>query len=505
MAEKYFIGVDDGTQSVRVVIYDSKGAKLCYSSEPHKPIVTPQVGWAEHEMDDLWDSLCRASNKLMEKFEGDPAQIAGIGLSSQRATVAAVDKEGKMLCNPISWLDTRFFSNFATLTPPTRPDTTIGEVFTRFTSKFNWHKLNAPELYEKVYKYMNFGAYFGHQLTGEDYMDSVANSLGWPYDPNTFSVAREEICEEAGLTQDMMPKIVPSCTLMGKVTEEAAKLSGFPVGCPVFTCAGDKQCELIGADVLSKGEAYATLGTLCGLDVVADKFTWPQDNSYMSFFSPVTGLFNSEVSVTKGFWIVSWFRDNLGIDLKRDGAEKGCSAEELLGEAAAKIPAGSEGLVVLPDWHSPLNRPGSKGAFIGFDARHTRAHMYRALLEAIALDVKRSYDNMAGQIGCEIKSLRIGGGGSKSALVAQIFADVFGVPVTRTSEFETCSLGAAMCAAVGSGTYTDLHDAAAHMVEVKDSFNPIPENQAVYKKINDTVLDKLYPSLSEVYAALAQL
>lgn len=498
MSARYFIGIDDGTQSVRVVIYDEKGRKINSVTEKHKPLLIPRLGWAEHEKDDLPDSLCRASKRVMAEFAGDVSEIGGIGISSQRGTAVAVDSDGKMLHNPISWLDTRFQDNFRQILPKgLKPY----DILLRYFSKFNWHRRNQPDIYKKAWKYMSLGAYFGHMLTG-NYVDSVSNNLGWPYDPETFGIGSDFMQKETGITEEMMPEIVGSCGFVGKILPEAAEITGFPEGCPVYTCAGDKQCELIGANALRLGQSYLTLGTLCGLDVVTDKFTLPLDSSYLTYFSAIKGLFNSEVSVMKGFWMVSWFRDNICRDLKEKAEKLGTAAEELMGAEAEKIPAGCEGLVVLPDWYAPRVRPGSKGVFLGFDERHTRAHMYRSILEAIAMDIKRSYDGMSKRTGCSISGIIIGGGGSKSPLVAQIISDVFNVPVTRTVEPETCSLGAAMCAAVGSGYYSDLYEAGDAMVKVKDSFEPNAENHKVYSRLCGRVLKRIYPSLKKTFDEL---
>ena len=504
MSGRFVIGIDDGTQSIRMILYDEKGKIINSATAKHAPLIVTQPGWAEHDSHDLWESFCRASNELMGKFSGKVQDIVGIGLSSQRDTIVAVDQNCNMLHNPISWLDNRREQNYLTLTPATRENVTKYEHSVRLRSRVNWHKLNRPDIYEKAYKYLTMGGYYGYKLTG-NYVDSVSNNNGWPYDPKTFTIADASFCEEAGLSRAIMAEIVQSCSLIGNILPNASEITGFPNGCPVYTSGGDKQCELAGAGAMALDQAYISLGTQCTAVVVTDKFIFPDDLCFHPCFSLLPGFFNNEVFVDKGFWTVSWFRDNLASDMTAVSEETGLSVEDLLNREAERVPVGSEGLVVLPDWQAPQSRPNSKGLFLGFDERHGRAHMYRALIEGILLDINYSFGKMNALLGSRPVSLRLGGGGSKSSLVAQITADIFGLPVIRTEDSETCSLGAAMCATVGSGIYSSLAESAEMMVYEKDVFDFLPENHQIYRLISETVSKQLYPCLREVFDALKEI
>jgi sugar (pentulose or hexulose) kinase len=273
----------------------------------------------------------------------------------------------------------------------------------------------------------------------------------------------------------------------------------------VALAARDKQCELLGAGAVKHGQAYITLGTLSGLDIVCGEYKPAPDFSYFTYLSAFPKLYNYESMANRGFLLVSWFRDNLGDGLRAAAKEAGISVEALLDQEAEAIPAGSEGLVVLPDWSSTAIHPSGKGIYLGFDDRHKRGHMFRSLVEGIIIQIKLGTAKMADYLGLSINELYIGGGGSKSNFTAQIISDVFNVPVNRIRESENCSLGAAMCGAVGAGIYPDLNSAVDGMGKNYDKFLPNADNHNLYESLSKDVIEKLYPSLEGILQSLIEL
>ena len=161
----------------------------------------------------------------------------------------------------------------------------------------------------------------------------------------------------------------------------------------------------------------------------------------------------------------------------------GKSAEELLSEEAEKVPAGSDGLMTVLDWLAPVDARYKKGVMIGFDGRHTRGHMYRSLLEAVAMTLKKHVDDMCREVDAKLDRIIITGGGSNSSLFMQIFADVFQLPIVRNEISGAAGLGAAICGAVAAGIYGSFDEAVAGMVRVKDTFTPDPENAKLYERL----------------------
>ena len=191
--------------------------------------------------------------------------------------------------------------------------------------------------------------------------------------------------------------------------------------------------------------------------------------------------------VRRGMWTLTWFLDLLGPELAERAATLGVSREELIEDEATSVPAGSDGLMTVLDWLAPTDAPFRKGVMLGFDARHTRAHVHRSIVEAIALTMKHNVAATTGELGITLEEIAIAGGGASSPLFMQTFADVFGLPATRSAGAGGASLGAAICAAAGAGIYSDIETAAARMTSERESFAPDPGNTAIYERMNEAV------------------
>lgn len=505
MREQYVVAIDSGTQSTRVAIFDTQGNRLATGSSQHPAMSTPTLGWFEHGKQDSWNALQQAAKNAFAKFSGDKSKIVGIAVSSQRICVNILGNDGKPIHNPISWMDCRWKMNFASIGQLTeKPDVaTMG--FLTYFSLANWMKYNDAETYKNAAKYLNVTGYLGYLLTGE-FRDSLANNIGWPYDETDWTgLLDDKYIAMMGLRRDQLAEPVLPGGLIGHITAEAAAQTGFPVGCQLYASGGDKQCELLGASAVNHGQAYITLGTLSGMDVVSTEYKPSPSFAYSTYLAAYPKNYNYEAPLGKGFWLVSWFRDNFGMDLKEEAAAKGLPIEALLDAEAEKIAPGAEGLVVLPDWAGAGGRPHSKGMFIGFDSRHTRAHLYRALIEGIIMELKSKADSMLDSLGMSIDKLYIGGGGSKSNFCAQAIADVFNVPVHRSQESENCSLGTAICAAVGCGIYATLDEGIEKMAKKFDVFYPNADNHACYAALREKVIDRLYPGVEDALKDLAEI
>jgi sugar (pentulose or hexulose) kinase len=186
-------------------------------------------------------------------------------------------------------------------------------------------------------------------------------------------------------------------------------------------------------------------------------------------------------------WTITWFLDLLGEELATAAATAGISRELYLEREARRVAPGSDGLMTVLDWLAPEDKPFRKGVMIGFDARHTRGHVYRSILEAIALTMKNRVDAMCDELGVRLDGIVVSGGGAGSDLFMRIFADVFAMPASRSVGSGGASLGGAICAAVATGVYPDFETAVAAMTKDRESFAPDPANADVYRATNETV------------------
>lgn len=472
MSEKYIIGIDEGSQSAKILIFDTKGNIVCEAKHALKPYNLPRPGIVEHPDDDWWDAICEAGKKCMAKFEGNKEDIVGIGLCTIRYCRAYLKADGTLAQPALSWMDIRVAHPYE----HTNPD---------------------------VKYIVASSGYITHRLTGEK-KDTVANYEGvWPIDVDNWGWSEDPAAYEAtGMPREMLFDLVMPGDILGYVTKEAAEATGFPQGLPVVATSNDKAVEGLGTGCMGDTTACISLGTYTaammeGKENLKDtKCVWPKFSCV-----PNKYLYDSN-GIRRGMWTISWFRDILGDSYIKAAKEKGLSAEELLSEEAEQVPAGSDGLMTVLDWLAPVDALYKKGVMIGFDGRHTRGHIYRSILEAVALTMKKHVDDMCDELGVNLDKIIITGGGSNSDLFMQIFADVFNIPSVRNEVNGAAGLGSAICVAVAAGVYGSFDEAVANMVRIKDAFQPDPEKVAFYEKMfpiytditkhTDEVLKKSY-------------
>ena len=456
MTGKYLIGVDGGTQSSKVVVYDLEGNVVCQGRRVLRPTSRPEPGIVEHPDDDLWESIAAASRQAMAAFPGDPGDILGVGLCTIRCCKAFLKADGSLLQPVMSWMDTRAYQ-------PYIPDD--------------------PGL---AYATTSSG-YMTHRFTGE-FRDSAANNiiLQWPIDTDTWQWD-PALFARFNVTRDLLVELQLPGDIAGYITAECAAATGIPEGLPVVTTANDKAVEALGTGSLGERTALISLGTYIAAMVHGHENRKTPVEFWTNFACvPHKYLYESH-GIRRGMWTLSWFLDLLGPELATAAAAEGVAREQYLEREAEETPAGSDGLMTVLDWLAPTDRPFRKGVMLGWDARHTRGHVYRSILEAIALTMKTCVDNMCRELAITLDDIVVSGGGSGSPLFMHIFADVFGVPASRATGASGASLGAAVCAAVATGVYPDFATAAATMAAGRETFAPDLENTATYRRVIDDV------------------
>ncbi len=249
--------------------------------------------------------------------------------------------------------------------------------------------------------------------------------------------------------------------LLGTVTAAAAAATGIPSGTPVFATANDKAVEALGCGVTRPDVGLLSLGTYIAGMVTGHSNPRETTDYWTNFASvPHTYLYESH-GIRRGMWTVSWLRSLFEAQLTAAAAAAGTSVEDVMNAGAATVPAGSDGLLTVLDWLAPTDHPYRRGVMLGFDDRHGWAHLYRSVLEGIALTMQARMTAMTDELGRPLHRLVLSGGGARSDLMAQIVADVFDLPVTRMQAPSGAALGSAVCAAAGLGLYPDVVTAAA--------------------------------------------
>jgi sugar (pentulose or hexulose) kinase len=458
MAGGYLIGIDGGTQSSKVVVYDLEGSVVSEATQPLRPTARPRPGVVEHPDDDLWESIATASREAIARLPGDPAEILGVGLCTIRCCKAFLRADGSLAAPVLSWMDTRAYEPYLPDDPAVAWATTSS-------------------------------GYLAHRLTGR-FVDTAANCilLQWPIDTDTWRWSDDDdLVASFNLRRDLLFELELPGDVAGAITEQASAATGIPVGTPVVHTANDKAVEALGSGSLDGRTALVSLGTYIAAMVHGHENRATPTAFWTNFACvPGTYLYESH-GIRRGMWTVSWFLDLLGPELAAAAEIEGVSREAYLEREAALVPPGSDGLLTVLDWLAPTDHPFRKGVMLGFDARHTRAHVYRSILEAIALTMKDNVDAMCDELGIALERIVVSGGGAASALFVQIFADVFGIPASRPVGGSGASLGAAICAAVATGAHPDVATAMARMTGHRETFEPDAANADLYRRVAESV------------------
>ena len=507
----YFLAIDNGTQSVRALIFDEFGTEIAKARVPIEPYFSEQPNYAEQHADYYWQKLTEACQKLWQSCEIKPEQIAGVSLATQRYTMICLDKDKQPLRPAIVWMDLRRAEthNIGFLHPLTKL-IGMGELVkdAQQKARCNWLAQNEPEIWAQTAHYVNLSAYLTYQLVGE-LIDSNGHSVGYlPYDykaqtwlkPNTLKW-RLFSC-----TPEQMPKIIPPGQTLGEISAKAAKVTGIPEGTPMIAAASDKACEALGAAGLSADTACLSFGTTATINTISPDYV--EILKHMpAYTAAAPHYYNHEYMIYRGFWMVSWFKEQFAHFEAQLAKTQGIDTEKLLDAAVKGIPAGSMGLIMQPYWSPGVRHPGleGKGALIGFGDVHTRAHVYRAILEGLAYELKLGFDTIEKRTGKPIKHLRVSGGGSQSDAAMQLTADIFAMPAYRPHTFEATGLGAAINCAVGLGVYPDHAAACDAMTHLGDEFLPIEANVQLYKRLYNEVYLKMYERLKPLYQSIQDI
>lgn len=510
--KKYLLAIDNGTQSVRALVFDPQGQLVAKSKIDIEPYFSDQPGWAEQRVEYFWENLCKACNELWPQLDFPKSDIKAVALTTQRATVVNLDSDGNPLRPAIVWLDQREEKKLPGMGLWGPMFTLLGakpsvESF-RTQSEAHWIKMNQPDIWDKTAKYLLLSGYHSYKLTGK-YVDSVASQVGYlPFDfkKQNWCGAGDWKWKALPIRREQLPELVPAGSPLGAITDQAASETGIPAGLPVISAGADKACEVLASGSFTPETGSLSYGTTATYNTTDSRYI-EAIRLVPAYPAAIPGNYNTETIVQRGYWMVNWFKREFGLREQRIAAERGIEPEVLFDELLKQVPPGSMGLVLQPYWSPGVRVPGpeAKGAIIGFGDIHTRAHIYRAIIEGLAYALREGKERHEKRSGKKINVLRVSGGGSQSDEVMQITADIFGIAAERPHTYETSGLGAAINAAVGIGLYPDYKTALEHMTHVGDRFNPIAENVSIYDQLYKDVYQKMYGKLNSLYRSIRRI
>lgn len=503
------LAIDFGTQSVRSLAYTKTGACVAKFQIPITEYQHPEPGWAEHDVEGFWVLLAESCQGLWREGVA-PDDIAAVVVTTQRATVINLDEAGHPLRPAIIWTDQRraplrnrlpwyWRMLFALLRIRSIVDNLEAE------AEANWLERHQPELLARTAHYLLLSGYLNYRLTGE-FKDSVGSQVGYlPFDfkKQDWSTDSDWKWHSMAIKRYMLPALAGVGQRLGSVTFEAAAATGLPTGLPVIAGAADKACEVLGVGALEAGIASISCGTTATINTMRSKYV--EVVPFMPAYpAALPDYFNTEIQVFRGFWMVSWFLEQFGQRERDRATEQGVVAETLLDELLAQTEPGANGLLLQPFWNPVLGETGSegRGSVVGFRDFHTRAHLYRALIEGLAFALRSGRERIEKRTKTPIKRIRLSGGGAKSDQITQILADVLNLPVERVDDCEASGRGAAMVAAFGLGWHPSVSDAGQAMTSSFLEITPDPMAVDCYEKLYRDVYQSLYARLRILFVRL---
>jgi sugar (pentulose or hexulose) kinase len=490
------LSIDNGTQSVRALAFDASGNLVARSQVTIDDYRVANPGWHEYDAGRFWAKACRACMQLWSDRPELRARVAGVAVTTQRGTVVNVDRSGNPLRPAITWLDQRKSPDVPALSLAMRALFQLAGAqntvrYFQREAEANWLAACEPEVWNATHKFLLLSGYLNYRLTGE-FVDSIGSQVGYlPFDFKRLHWAKRGDWKWQALrvTPEMLPELVAPGTVCGAVTARAAQECGVAAGTPVVAAAADKACEVLGAGCTDPAVACLSYGTTATINVASPRYL-----EAAALVPPYPGAmpetYDVEVQVFRGYWMISWFKEQFGT-----------WGDELV----QAVPPGAMGLLLQPYWSPGLKMPEAKGAIIGFGDVHTRAHVYRAILEGIAYALRDGKERIERRSRVPIRALRVCGGGSQSDAALQLTSDIFGLPASRPHVYETSGLGAAIDAAVGLKLHAGFTGAVAAMSRTERTFEPNPSVRALYDALYHRVYRRMYGRLQPLYAAIREI
>jgi sugar (pentulose or hexulose) kinase len=507
------LALDVGTQSARAIVFDSQGHLLGRRQVLIEPYVAPQPGWAEQDPEVYWDAMTRACRELWSDSGLRPDDITGLSLTTQRATMVCLDAQGRVLRPATVWLDQRRCSAPPDLGPAwcalfTLAGATSLVAHLQAEAKANWFAQHQPEIWRQTAHYLFLSGFLLHRLVGE-YVDSVGSQVGYvPFDYRRLDWAspRDFKWKAVAVRREQLPRLVAPGKPLGVLAPFAAERLGLPAGLPVIAAAADKACEVLGCGALEPDVAQLSFGTTATVNTTQRRYVEVQ-RMLPAYPAAVPDAWSTEIQIYRGFWMVSWFRREFAHREEALARERGVPVESLFDDLVRQVPAGSMGLTLQPYWSPGVRDPGpeAKGSIIGFGDVHTRAHVYRAILEGLAYGLRAGAGQIERRTGTPIRRIVVGGGGSQSDAAMQITADVFGIAAERPEVYETSALGAAMNLAVGLRLHADYPTAVRAMARTGRTFEVDPAARRTYDALYREVYREIYPRLRPLYQRIRRI
>jgi len=510
----YLLGLDYGTGGAKACIIDVEGQVLGFGFEEY-PFIHERPGWSEHNPMGYWEVACRLIKGCLDQAHINPAEIRGIAVSSALPSMVMVDADGNPIHRAYNLMDRRATREVEWLKEHVGEERIKGITANRLEDhpsivNLVWEKNNRPDSFGRIHKAVTIDGFVTLKLTGKSVLNHPAAALyGVAYD----IVGRkfdERILGEIGIEPAILPDLVDCDEVIGEVTPEAAAETGLTPGTPVAVQV-DFNASCVAAGVTDVGDIMSNLGTVGNFGVIhtSKDFLFSDVGLAMinlGFTIDAANTYITIPSTTTGGQSIRYLRDQFSqyeIEVER---VLGVSSYELLNMQAEKVPPGSEGLIILPflmGERTPIWDVYARGVVFGLSLNHTKGHVARAMMEAVAYALYDSY-RLIKEADLEINyPIVLNEGGAVSKLWRQIITDVFNVPTVLLKRRTGAPFGDAILAGVATGVLEDF----AVAKEWAEYVAPMEPNQANHERYMDyfDLFKRIYEHVKDDYRALADL
>lgn len=494
------LGIDVGTGGTRAVVVDEAGSVIASATIEHHAFASPQTGWAEQDARDWWRASCEAVRAVLAQGAAvRAADIKCVGLSGQMHGATLLDERDEVLRPSIIWCDVRVDEQCRRLTEQIGAERLIDLVsnpaLANFTlPKLLWVREHEPEIWARVRSVLLPKDYVRLNLTGERATD-VADASGTLLLDVRQRTWSNTMLDYTGIDRNLLPALFESQEICARVSREGAGATGLIEGTPVVAGAGDQAAGAVGLGIVRPGAVSATIGTSGVVFAATDRPALDFGGRVHTFCHAIPNRWHV-MGVTQAAGLsLRWFRDRFGTA----NVEEGSDEYESLTAEAALAPVGADGVMWLPylmGERTPHLNPRARAALVGLSASHTRAHVLRAILEGVAFSLRDTLTIFA-EMNVPVETIRLGGGGARSALWRQIQADVYGQSVELAEAEEGAAYGAALLAGVGSGAWSSVDEACAQVIRVSKRVETNPE-AAHLLNARYILYQSLYPALRSV-------
>ena len=486
------IGIDASTTAVKAIAFRRDGAELFQTRETY-PLSNPAPGHFEQDAEHWWTALLSALKQVADRIGA--ARVKAISIAHQRESFTLIDGAGKPLIPAILWLDERARHQVARLS-----DELGREAIRDWSGKppdptpalyaLAWLAEHKPHALAEATALVDVHAFFVHRLTGR-LVTSTASADPLGLLDITDGSWHPRLVEAAGLRPEQLPELAAPGAVCGRLSESIAAVTGLKTGTPVVAGAGDGQAMGLGMGVYGPGKSYLSLGS----GVVSGNYsgTVATSDAFRTLVSPTGSGFMLETVLRSGMQLVDWIVRITG-----------SASAAILEKAAMTVAPGSDGLLVMPYWAgvmSPYWDSAARGAVVGLSLGHEPKHLFRAVLEGIALEQAIATDAMEEQTG-KASAMIAAGGGTNSTLLMQIMASVLERPLSISPVNEAAALGAAMLAASAIGWFASPEDAAKVMAaQPARRVDPIEELVPFYRSRKEIYRD-VYHATRDIHMRL---